>query len=50
MRMAERGLGCAGDPRRFSLSTLADDWDRMLLELHAELKENVMPRFQGAAE
>ena len=35
---------------RFSLDTLADEWDAMLLKMTAELTENPVPAFQGAAE
>lgn len=32
---------------RFSLDTLAADWDKMLTEIHASVRENVVPAFHA---
>lgn len=35
--------------RRFSLDSLADDWDAMLLKFHADMTEMVVPPFKDVA-
>jgi glycosyltransferase involved in cell wall biosynthesis/tetratricopeptide (TPR) repeat protein len=34
----------------FGLDSLAEDWDRMLLDIHADVTERVVPAFREAAE
>jgi glycosyltransferase involved in cell wall biosynthesis/tetratricopeptide (TPR) repeat protein len=34
----------------FGLDSLAEDWDRMLLDIHADVAERVVPAFRDAAE
>jgi hypothetical protein len=38
------------DGKHFCLDSLAADWDAMLLQIHADVTEQVVPAFREAAE